>query len=212
VRTEELIAALAVNPTPVRPPRLGRRIAHTLLAGGLIAAGLLALSLGVRADLLSAALPVLGKAAFCLSAPALLAPLLPSLFTPGRPLDPRPGAALALVALASLAASCTALFGVDPSERWRIWTAGAFPWCVALIPAFAAPSAAGLIWLARTLAPPRPRLTGAAIGATAGGVGGLVYALCCSIDSIPFVLTWYGVGIGAAAALGAAAGDRLLRW
>eukprot|EP01035_Chromulina_nebulosa_P066711 gene66711-biopygen48978 len=63
----------------------------------------------------------------------------------------------------------------------------------------------------REAAPTRLALAGAAIGALSGGVGAMVYAMFCSVDSVAFVTIWYVVGIGLAAAIGAMVGARLLR-
>jgi hypothetical protein len=69
-----------------------------------------------------------------------------------------------------------------------------------------------MVWLARSLAPTRLTLSGAALGALSGGLGAMAYAMYCPVDSVAFVTTWYVVAIAICAALGAVIGSRLLRW
>jgi hypothetical protein len=64
----------------------------------------------------------------------------------------------------------------------------------------------------RAFAPTRLALAGAAIGAFAGGVGAMAYAMYCPTDSVAFVTTWYTVAIAVCAALGALVGSKFLRW
>jgi hypothetical protein len=102
--------------------------------------------------------------------------------------------------------------GADPGDRVRAWTGGGFPWCLVIVPILAAPAAAGLVALVRSLAPTSLAPTGAAIGAVAGGVGAMAYAMHCPVDSVAFVVTWYSVAIGFCAAVGAVLGAWVLRW
>jgi hypothetical protein len=71
--------------------------------------------------------------------------------------------------------------------------------------------AAGFITL-RHFAPTRPVLAGLAAGALAGGVAAAVYALHCTEMALPFLGTWYVVGMAMPALAGALLGPRLLRW
>ena len=64
----------------------------------------------------------------------------------------------------------------------------------------------------RGLAPTQLRLAGLAAGLLAGGVGAIGYALSCTEVGLPFVATWYSLGIALTGALGALLGPRLLRW
>jgi hypothetical protein len=84
--------------------------------------------------------------------------------------------------------------------------------CSPLILLLAVPIYAFLIAAIRKLAPTRPALTGAAAGFAAGALGATLYGLHCPEQAAAFVATWYTLGIGAATALGALAGRRLLRW
>jgi hypothetical protein len=64
----------------------------------------------------------------------------------------------------------------------------------------------------RQAAPEHPAFAGAAAGLFAGAIGAACYATHCPDDSPLFVAAWYTLAIGFAAAIGAAAGRRLLRW
>jgi hypothetical protein len=100
----------------------------------------------------------------------------------------------------------------SPGQRFAVWMGGGVPWCMVLIPLLAAPVAVGLTLLARRLAPVRLTTAGAAIGATSGAVGAMVYAMHCPVDQIAFVGTWYAAAIALCAGIGAMLGSRLLRW
>jgi len=114
--------------------------------------------------------------------------------------------------VASLLVAAAALMGEKPEARLHAWMGGSFPWCLVLIPLLATPTAVGLVMLVRSLAPTRLTTTGAAIGAASGGVGAMVYAMYCPVDSVAFVTTWYALAIGLCAAIGAVVASRFLRW
>ncbi len=209
MKTNALIDALANSETAA--PRRHARWGLAALAGLAGALALLALFIGPRADLDASVAVTLVKTAFsALFAAAGLA-LTARLARPGRPAALRVRVLAAAIVL-SLVAAGVALLGTDPGARMRAWTGGAFPWCLVLIPLMSLPAALALSWVARALAPTRLTLTGAAIGAASGGLGAMIYALHCPIDSIAFVATWYALAIALCAALGAALGARLLRW
>jgi hypothetical protein len=211
VKTEQLIAVLARGEAAPGSPRARLRIALTLLAGLVFAALLLIGFLGVRPDIGVALMPVLAKAGFAALGAAAVLPLAARLMRPGRPLGWRV-AAVFVFAGVSLLATIIALLGKAPQERVEAWMGDGFPWCLVVIPLLASPTAALLVWLARAFAPTRLTLTGAAIGALAGGVGAMAYAMYCPMDSVAFVTTWYALAIGLCAAIGALVAARFLRW
>ena len=63
----------------------------------------------------------------------------------------------------------------------------------------------------RGLAPTRPRAAGVAAGPAAGAIAASAYALHCDESTLPFLATWYVLGVAVPATLGAL-GPRLLRW
>jgi len=183
----------------------------TLLGGLVIALTLVLTFMGMRPDIGTATWAVLLKAGFSAAAAATILPLAMRLMRPGAPIGWRLGAAL-IFAGVSLLATLVALMGMPSEARVHAWMGGGFPWCIVLIPLFAAPAAALMVWLARSLTPTRLTLSGAAIGGLSGGLGAIAYAMYCPVDSVAFVTTWYVVAIAICAALGAVVGSKLLRW
>lgn len=211
MNTDELIAALSRNIEETRPrPTRGPMIA-ALSVGLVIGGALLATFMGVRPDIGTAVWPVLAKAGFSALFAAFAIPLVLRFARPGQ----TGGALVRLLAgltVASLAIAAIVLMGANPQERMHAWLGGGFPWCLLLIPLLAMPTAIGLILLVKSLAPTRITMAGAAIGAASGGVGAMIYAMYCPVDSIAFVTTWYSLAIGLCAAIGALVASRFLRW
>jgi hypothetical protein len=212
VRTEDLIDFLAAGEEATKRRSLAARVALGLVAGlacaGVLLTGLLG---GVRPDIGLKFLPVMLKAGFSAAACAIALPLLLRLAKPGRPMGWRLAALLGLGGL-SLLVAIVALAGEAPEKRLQAWLGSGMPWCVVLIPVLAIPAAALLLWIVRPFAPTRLEHAGAAIGAAAGGVSAMVYAMYCPVDSVAFVATWYALGIAICAALGAWIGSKFLRW
>lgn len=95
----------------------------------------------------------------------------------------------------------TALFG----ETWRVCARN-----IATLAIFPAPI---LVYTLRRMAPTDLRVTGAAVGASAGAVAASAYGLLfCPELSPAFVVTWYTLGVVVAAAIGAASAGRMLSW
>jgi hypothetical protein len=211
MKTDDLIDLLAKDVPTADRPGWRRRMAITLLAGLVIAAILVVLFFGMRPDIGTSLTAVLLKAGFSAAAAAAVLPLAARLMRPGRPLGWRIAAIGIFVGVCALAVFI-ALMGAPPERRFEAWMGGRFPWCIVFVPLLSAPTAAGLLWLMRAFAPTRLTLSGAAIGAVAGGIGAMAYAMYCPVDSVAFVTTWYSVAIGLCAALGALVGSKLLRW
>jgi hypothetical protein len=211
VKTDQLIDALSRGVEPAEKPRWRLNLAITLIVGFTVAVALVAIGLGVRADIGAARMPVMMKAMFSALAAAVVLPAAFQLMKPGRPLGWRIGAIVLFVALCVVSV-VIALMGAEPGKRMAMWMGNGVPWCVVLIPVLAAPTAALLIWLMRAFAPTRLTMTGAAIGALSGGVGAMAYAMYCPVDSAAFVMTWYVLGIALSAVIGALVGARFLRW
>jgi hypothetical protein len=211
MKTDDLIAFLARGETPTEQPRVMRMVLIAAAGGLAIAAGLVVAMHAVRPDIGAAMAPVMLKALFSAAFAAIALPLMLNLARPGRPLRQRVLALLGFIAIIVVVCAIS-LIGMNPQERLRAWIGPGFPWCLVFVPLLAAPTAAALVWLVRGLAPTSLAKTGAAIGATAGGVGAMAYAMYCPVDSVAFVTTWYSLAIGLCAALGAVLGGRLLRW
>jgi hypothetical protein len=211
MRTDDLINALARETEPQSRLQLPGAALRALAAGLAVGVALVVIFLNIRPDI-GVALPVvLAKAGFSGLASAAAIPLLLQLSRPGRAPGWRIAGLIGFFVLAFLIAA-VGLLGEAPGDRMSAWTGGKFPWCVATIPVLAAPAGGFLFWLMRDLAPTQLGLTGASLGAAAGGIGAMSYAMYCPMDSQAFVATWYGVAIGLCAAVGALVGTRFMRW
>lgn len=211
MKTDELIAVLARNEGEAPRKRHGVRLAWVLVGGFMIGLALLLSSYGLRYNI-GVKLPlVLAKTAFSSVFAVLGVAAVIALVRPGAKTQARILAGAGVI-VASVAIGLISLFGEAPDQRFHALTYGVFPLCLVLIPVFGAPTAALLAWFARDLAPTRLAMTGAAIGAAAGGVGAMVYAMYCPLDGFAFVSVWYAVAIALSSAFGALFGARLLRW
>jgi hypothetical protein len=213
--TDELIATLSRSSEPARPSSFKTRVALAL-AGGLVL-GLIALkvTLGFRPDIGVSAVTVAMKAGLS----ALIATFAGGLaLTLLRPIDGgdtqlrRAMGPIVVLAFALLAIGAITLFTTSPGHKFEAFTGGGFPWCIFLIPLLGSPTAILLMGVIKDAAPTRLALAGASVGALSGGVGAMVYAMFCPVDSVTFVTVWYVAGIALASALGAWVGVKLLRW
>lgn len=211
MKTDDLIEALSRGGDSAPKRNLPLQLALALVVGFLAGAGLLAALWGIRPDIVSASLPVLSKVAFSALAAAVCLPVLMRLSRPGQPVGRRTWMLGGFIALSAIVTGA-ALLGVDPAQRVCAWTGNDFPWCIAIVPVLAIPTAGLLGWIVRDLAPTRLAATGAMLGAVSGGIGAMAYAMHCPVDSVAFVTTWYLLAIALCAGIGAVAGARLLRW
>ncbi|HEY4192460.1 MAG TPA: NrsF family protein [Mesorhizobium sp.] len=130
----------------------------------------------------------------------------------------RPGAGLGamnwlLLAPLILLVAVLGEFRAIPSADWHTrWIGTNSLVCMMSIPLIGVGPLAVFLVAIRYGAPTRPRLAGAVAGLLAGGLAALFYAAHCPDDSPFFVATWYTIAIAGMAALGALAGQRLLRW
>lgn len=211
--TDALIDALARDAVPVSRRTVPTRLALSLCAGAIVTLVMIAATLGFRPDLdVAMAGPMFWmKTAYTGSIALIGLAALPVLLRP----EARPPRWLWLLTLP------VALLGMVsghemmslPGEQWRaLWLGLTWRACPWLIVALSLPIAAALTLVARRFAPTRLRVTGAVIGLASGAAAATVYGLHCPEAGASFILTWYSLGIGIAAALGALLGPRLLRW
>ncbi len=211
MKTDDLIDALARNVEPTPPPRPIRSAILAAAPGVAVAVGILAVLIGVRPDFATAMPELLAKAGVSAVLAAAGATALAGALTPGRSVRNRTALALGLLVLMAGVGIAAGLLA-PAEQRFAVWLGGGFPWCLVLIPLLAAPVAVGLVLLARRLAPVNLTGAGAMIGATAGAIGAMVYAMHCPVDEVAFVATWYAVAIAVCAVAGAVLGARILRW
>jgi hypothetical protein len=213
MNTDDLIAQLSSDVTPVRRGTVGRRLAIGIVLGGLVTAVPVILLLGVRPDFGEAirGYPFWMKWAYTLS-------LTVAALTMTRQLA-RPDSGK-LHWLWLLAVPVVALAGIGmvemhetPRSDWlAMWLGSSWFICPWIVLALSMPIFIGLLWSFRKLAPTRLRAAGAAAGLSAGAFAATIYCLHCPELSAIFVLTWYSLGILLAAGFGALVGPRLLRW
>ncbi len=213
MKTEQLIAMLASGVGPVGPDALRSRYTAALGWGAFATTLLMAILLGVRADLAEATLlPMFWvKLAFpaALLAGALLAVM--RLSSPGVGLGRAP-AIVAAPVLAMWLLAGVVLLGAAPEERDGLLLGQSAASCPFIIALLSVPLFVAALWALRGLAPTRLVLAGAAAGLLAGAGGALVYALYCPEMAAPFIGIWYLLGTLIPTLLGAMLGPRLLRW
>jgi hypothetical protein len=212
MKTDDLIVALAADAKSVSRP-IGRTLALAVAGGAIAAAIVFAVMLGMRTDV-GAAITTprfLFKFVITLS---LLASALGLVWNLARPGAIPVGWLLALAAApALLVVGSVAEMLTVPVADWghRLTGSNAFM-CVILIPMLSAFPFAALLLALRQGAPSHPRLAGAVAGLVAAGIGATLYGTHCPDDSPFFVFTWYVIASGFMALLGAAIGERFLRW
>lgn len=213
MKTDDLIDALARKTRPMRGGEAIRRLALALSAGG--AAALVLVAVFIGDPFLGATDPgvmTFGvKVAFTAS---LLLLSVVALYRAGRPSDdPRPVVAwiaAPFVLLGLLAA--VAIAQTPAAARSALMFGSTWQTCLVSVGLLSIPVYLLVVWAFRRSAPTDLKLAGMLAGFTSGSVAAFVYALHCTETSPVFLLIWYGLGIGAAALAGRAAGPMLLKW
>jgi hypothetical protein len=213
MKTDELINMLATGAAPIEPDAGVRRVALALGWGLFGATLLMALLLGVRADLAQALRLPMFWAKLGVPAVATLAALQLArrLGLPGR----GPGRApllLSTLLLLAWTGAAAVLLAAAPEARPQLIFGATWKTCPFNIALLSSPVFIGMFWAMKGLAPTRPALAGAAAGLLAGAAGAAVYALHCPEMAAPFLAIWYVLGMLIPALLGALLGPRLLRW
>jgi hypothetical protein len=212
MKTDDLVALLATGAGAVDARAVEKRFGLALALGLAGAVVLMLALLGVRRDLAQVAMTGMFWLKLAFPAAVLGATLSVTmrLARPGRSagagwlLSAAVYAALLMAAGAALLAAPAAMRAhMVLGDTWRVCTL-----CVTIL---SAPAFCAVFWALRGLAPTRLRQAGAAAGLLAGAQGLLVYCLHCPETTLPFWAVWYGLGMLAPCALGAALG-RLLRW
>ncbi|RYG37910.1 MAG: DUF1109 family protein [Burkholderiales bacterium] len=213
MKTDELIALLARDATPVKRAALPMRIGMLALVGAVAAFVILVPWLGIRPDLAEA---VTGstywmKTLYTLGVGVAGFALAERLSRPGA--KGRIGWALAGFFAAAIVAIAASQIIATPPEQMRAALMGSSwdkcPWRILVL---SLPGLAVILWAMRKFAPTRPALAGAAAGLLAGGIAATVYGLHCQEIAAPFVALWYSLGMILSAIVGSLIGSRLLRW
>lgn len=213
MNTEQLIESLSKDVPRVAPHALATRIGIGITGGGLVTTVLVAAVLGVRPDWRPAMLGLSFwmKWAYTISLGVGSGFIVAQLARPTA--GPLRGLWRLLVPVIILTGIGIAELVRTPPAKWlTMWLGRSGVTCPWLVLTLAAPIFVGLLWSFRTLAPTRLRAAGASAGLSAGAWAAAIYCLHCPEASAVFVLTWYSVGIIAAAGAGAVLGPRLMRW
>jgi hypothetical protein len=212
MRTSELIAALAADRRP-RGMALRWRYFLGIAVGVLVSALVFAMAIGPRADIGHA----IGTLRFDWKFVDTIALAIPTLLLAWRLLRPDAKAgALAigfLVPVALLGGSVAMELMTVPSDLWRARLVGSNSMhCLMVIPLLSIAPLAALIFVMRAGAPASPPVAGAVAGLAAAALAAALYAANCPDDSPLFVATWYLLATAIVVGVGAALGDRFLRW
>jgi|JI10StandDraft_1071094.scaffolds.fasta_scaffold28227_5 hypothetical protein len=213
MKTDELVALLARDATPVKRRAIPLRLSLFAVAAALAAFVILVPWLGIRPDLAEAVTgPVFWMKAVYTFGLGVAGFALAERFA-------RPGAnarlgwiivAVFAIGIAGLAIS--QLMSIPPDQLNAALMGSSWDKCPWRILVLSLPGLAALLWTMRQFAPTRPVLGGAAAGLLAGGIAATVYGLHCQEVASPFVAIWYSLGIALSTLAGATLGSRLLRW
>lgn len=213
METDRLIEKLAAELTPAPPRLVARRIAMTALVGGVAALVGMLTWLELRPDLMSAmtGMNFWLKAAYAVALGAAGFRCAERLSRPAGAAGG--GVVLAIGAVVLLGAVGLATLMLEPpGRRAATWLGGSWWTCPFNILALSLPTLGLALLVMRRFAPTRLGAAGAAAGLFAGGVAATVYGLHCNETAPVFVATWYTLGIGMSAGVGALLGPWALRW
>lgn len=204
--TDQLIAQLAAQPA-VAPARSPWRIAARWLAATLAYVALLVAIAGTRPDLmLKFQSPLFMGEIALLVAIILFSSLSAALLAFPDGHQHRALAAAPLVFFLAFIGLMLAALQRD---------AGPSPHgveCLACISFYSLFPALWMFWQVRRLATTQRKRSGAIVAVTAFSIGALALRLCEPTDNIAHVVLWHYLPMIGAAVLGAAIGQRLLKW
>lgn len=213
MKTDDLISLLATDTAAMPKNTVNRRFAVALSCGFPAAVLLLAVTFGIRADLVQALSGWLLWLKLAFTGSLALAGFIATdrLARPGVPLDGTLTALLLPVLVLWLIAA-TVLLDVSPAQQANLIFGDTWTTCSFNIALISLPLIVASFWAMKGFAPTRLALAGASAGLLAGALGSLVYALHCPESGAPFVAIWYVLGIAIPTLAGALLGPRVLRW
>ena len=213
MKTNDLIAALALDTAPTGLRQLRRRIGvNLILASALVGVGVI-LTLGLRPDLAEAVRgPTFwAKAVYTVATTGAGYWLLDRAGRPGSDIR-APLAVFAAVILGALLTGAVSLMVMPTGDRMDAVMGQSARVCPTNIAGLSLLAAPLMLLAVRGFAPLRPRLAGAATGLMIGGLAATLYGLHCPEHTAAFVAVWYTLGILIPAGAGAAIGRHLWRW
>lgn len=214
MKTDDLIAALAMDAPPASPAALDRRLLMWAFPAALAALAGVWFGLGgFREDLGEAVrgLTFWLKAAYTVALAVTGGWLFTRLGRPGASLKAPALALLAVVLTAAVLGSTDVL--MRPADgRMTAFLGHSYRVCALNIAGLSLLTTPFVFWAARRFAPTRPTRAGAVAGLTAGAIAATLYGLYCQESTAAFVATWYSLGIAMSAAGGAVIGRFWLKW
>ncbi|MBS0279976.1 MAG: DUF1109 domain-containing protein [Proteobacteria bacterium] len=213
MQTDDLIAHLTGELEPVRGAEVVRILAAGLALGLLGSALLMAVTIGIRPDIIQA----MGGSAFWLKFTYTLViailglKLVERMGRPGTDAS-WPALLLAVPVVTLMSMMAMQMMPADSATRHALLMGHSADVCSVLIAGLALPLFAGLFWALRRLAPTRLTEAGAAAGLLAGSAAATIYAFHCTESTATFIAIWYTAGIALTTLMGAGLGRFLLRW
>ena len=214
MNTDEFARLLATGAGVVEPDATKRRVTAALSWGLFATTLLMAVSLGVRVDLVNALTQPMFwiKLLFPLSVAACAYVAVTRLARPGVVIPRRSVLVLVSIFAAVWLMALVALIAAPSDRRVAMLLGSTWETCVTSVALLSIPVFAGAFWALKGLAPTRLALAGGAAGLLAGAVAAAVYALHCPETSPAFLGVWYVLGMLIPTVIGASVGPRLLRW
>ncbi|WP_158903454.1 DUF1109 domain-containing protein [Burkholderia sp. L27(2015)] len=213
MKTQDLVALLAADVTPVDPHIMSKRFSWALLMGVLGSTVLMAIWLGIRPDLAQVVRTALFwfKLAFPLALAGASLWTCTRLARPGAAVGAA-GVAVALPIAAVWLVAALMVRGAPDTERAALLLGQTWRVCSRNIACLSIPGLIAGFWAMRGLAPTHLRWAGAACGLLAGATATVVYCLHCPEMGAPFWAIWYLFGMLIPTLGGALLGPYLLRW
>lgn len=213
MKTDDLIAALALDAPAVPSRRIERDLLLWMIPAGVLALCAVVFWLGLRSDLSAAIFgPTFwAKAAYTLALGVAGFWLLDRLGRPGssarHPLILL-GAILGLVAVLAT----IELIALPSGDRMSAMLGRSWRVCPRNIAVLSVAAAPFVFFAARRFAPTRPMFAGGAAGLLAAGLAATLYGLHCPEHTAAFVAIWYTLGMALSAIAGAVIGRFAFRW
>ena len=213
MKTDELITMLSTGPDVGTPAGPGANGFALLAAGILSSIVLMALTLGVRTDLLQVmTVPDFWvKLAFVVALTFAGWRSVRRLSVPGARTSTLPFLIAAPLVMMWILGVFT-LVDAAPDTRAELFWGETWRYCPALIAMLSLPIFSAALWIVRNMAPTRLRLAGAAAGFAAGSAASVVYSFHCPEIEPSFIGFWYVLGILVPTVVGALVGRRVLAW
>jgi hypothetical protein len=211
MKTNELIALLASDPLPSRPPAWHLPLAATVALG--LSLAMVVGGWGLHADLRG----LVASASYQLKTVWLLGLALSSgtlVWRLARPAE-RDGYAMHGIGVFLLIMACTGAYNLwqaEPANRLALLMGQSWWSCPLSIALIALPWLAVWLLYLRHMAPTRLTWSGASAGFLSGALATGLYSLHCAETSYAFFSAWYVAGMGLSTAMGAFLGPRYLRW